>query len=165
MFNQVDIDKLLKGRAIVNTYRAEQSKGVDTSAKLSEDIKALGFASVGDFFKFNEDMCLDAVRKIPIYGECDFCKGYVGTPKCQTWFGNGGCAITKKPPNKEDLYQAILMVIRKGAVSYKSLAEGLNYYKEKVEVGNIYWFCTKGHGFYCKPSEVLENPLLDLRWS
>jgi hypothetical protein len=155
-----DIAKLLKGRGIIDAYRAQHSKGIDESAGLTDKLKAIGFTSdnpIGEFFSFNDQMCLEAIKILPIYGECDSCKGYKGTPKCQEWFGNSGCAITRKIPSKEDMHRAILIKIRAGVANslYETQAERIAYYKGEVETGtNIHWFCTKGHGFYCKPLEV-----------
>lgn len=167
--NKKDVAKLLRGRKIVDAYRAEHAKGgEDKSAKLTEDIKALGFESIEEFFRLNDAMCMQAIREIPIYGECDFCEGYKGKPRCQVWFGRDGCAATKARPNKEDMYAAILVKTRAGAADfiYEYSAGRLAYLKKGVDKNTgIYWYCTKGHGFYCKPLEVSsEDPLLDIRW-
>ena len=49
-----DVEKLLKGRAIVDAYRTEHTKGLGDVARLTNDIKALGFQSIDEFFTFNE---------------------------------------------------------------------------------------------------------------
>lgn len=154
------IERLLAGRAIIDAYRAEQSKGADTSAGLGDKLRDVGFISgnpVDEFFKFNDDICLAIIKEIPVYGECDFCMGYNGTPQCQVWFGGHACGITKKIPSKEDMYKAILTKIRSGKVSsyYNSQAKRLDHYKRQTDAATgIYWYCTKEHGFYCKPFEV-----------
>lgn len=167
--NKKDVAKLLRGRKIVDAYRAEHAKGgEDKSAKLTEDIKALGFESVEEFFRLNDAMCMQAIREIPIYGECDLCEGYAGIPECKKWFGNEGCAITKKTPDKEDMYKAIFVKIRAGVAdsAYKHSVDRLAYFKKDIDKGTgIYWYCTKGHGFYCKPFESPSVKLLfDIRW-
>ena len=163
-----DITKLLRGREIVDAYRAKHAGGVDESAKLTEDIKALGFESIDDFFKFNYDMCMQVIKEIPIYGECDLCKGYKGIPQCQVWFGRGGCAVTKVRPNKENMYRAILAKMQAGVADslYSSSAQRRDYLKERIDSKTgIYWYCTKGHGFYCRPLEVSsKESLFDIRW-
>lgn len=61
--NDASVALLLKGRGIIDAYRAEHAKGVGNTDKLAENIKALGFASIDDFFIFNAKANLTALME------------------------------------------------------------------------------------------------------
>jgi hypothetical protein len=76
----MDIEKILKGREIVDAYRAYTAKpgAVDESHQLTGDIKALGFEKIQDFFDANEEACyIERTRCFELIGKCDACKGRV----------------------------------------------------------------------------------------
>lgn len=157
---QADVDKLLQGRAIVDAYRAEHTKGKADSVKLTEDIHSLGFASIDNFFEFNDEMCIAAIKEFPIYGECDHCRGYAGTPKCKITYGDSVCISEGVNLTEKNLKTALLFRARGGSYGIPAGWKGELIPLQKVEAAKnngIFWCCPEGHGFYLKPLEIIPS--------
>lgn len=147
-----DVERLLKGRAIIDAYREERAKGIDKSAQLADDLKALDFNSIDEFFQFNDDMCIKSLKKLNIKGRCDLCKGYAGIPECQVALGNRSCAASGIALTEENMYKGILYRLRLGAFEITDKwKDSIDKLKKKVDKDDIHWFCREGGGFYCKP--------------
>lgn len=91
----MDANTILKGRTIIDAYRAELAKPThpDNSAKLLLDIQALGFNDISDFYKANNDFVkADAKKCITLSGSCDYCVGR--TPSCEK-----ACFVSRSKPS------------------------------------------------------------------
>lgn len=72
-----DIQRLLAGRKLVDSYRLQQAttKG-DLATMFAFGLNKLGFSSIGEFFDFNKEMNKAETKAcIEIVGECDQCRG------------------------------------------------------------------------------------------
>jgi hypothetical protein len=124
-----------------------------------------GFESMEAFYKFNETMCLEEIRRIfPIVTYCDRCKGYEGKPPCecedyiQNWEYNEKYI--------DLLYSGIVLPIWRSAIVYedgsyllnvagKFFDSGKNLYRDKISI------CPDGHGF---SYNYMGLPSFDLSW-
>lgn len=159
------IEKLLKGRAIIDAYREERKKGIDKSAQLTDDLKAIDFSSIDEFFKFDEDMCIKSLKKLNIKGKCDLCEGYDGIPECQVALGNRSCAASGIALTEETMYKGILYRLRRGDFEITdNWQDSIDKLKKKVDKDDIHWFCREGGGFYCKPKEFKPDEF-SLTWN
>jgi hypothetical protein len=149
-----DIEKLLAGRKIIDDYRAASIQRRDESAELPGRLQAIGFASITDFYNFNDTMCLEAIKNLPIFGNCDLCKGYKGMPECQKRFKDQLCA-TLQPLSGDQLFKAILYRIQKRDFRTDSWTDTLIRFKAQSKSGK-FWICPEGHGFYLKPNEIVD---------
>jgi len=162
-----DIDKLLAGRAVIDEYRAKGQQGIDESPSLAAKLKELGFTSdnpVDEFFAFNTQMGILALKETPVLGECDLCQGYAGTPECQIAYGPGSCASKQNIPAGEYKWKIILLRLRKGDIAQKGdWQSALANFASKVDAEGRHWICPKGHGFYIEPLKYNASPF-DLTW-
>lgn len=157
-----DITKLLRGRKIVDAYRAETaSTGEHPVEELKESLKRLGFKSdnpIEEFFAFNEQLCIEAFANMNIQGECDFCVGYKGEPSCKQIWGSRACFVTQKDPKRfgDAAFARYLLASANQHNDGASDAweETLSYYKSKVGKNGMYWYCPEGHGFYINTQEL-----------
>lgn len=167
-----DITKLLRGREIVDAYRAEHAKGgADLSAKLSEDIKALGFASIDDFFDLNRKMNLIAFMECYILeqkttkcseGKCpnhkcgvikyhneNFCASHV-IPEVERSMLITGKGREKIPAFYGITHLRLLMIFNRMGVQIPD-----------YKVDTIDPLCPPDIGFYLRK---VEEPLYDWTW-
>jgi len=97
--NKTNINKLLKGRKVVDAQRAnkvaarnqyEKTDYEQMQTKFDEHLwnrevalKNLGFVNYDDFRTFNDNMCIEELQSfMPLISMCDHCKGYGGTAPC-----------------------------------------------------------------------------------
>lgn len=164
------VQKLLAGRAILDYYRTKDSSIADLSEDVIHKLVLIGFTSdnpIYEFLAFNNAMCIQALKELPIYGECDLCKGYKGIPMCKEKFGNTSCFATGKKASTENLYRAILTMVKGGEFEHAGNQWKDTLSKRKkiaAEHGGIYWYCPEGHGFYSKPSEMADSCKFPLNW-
>lgn len=157
MISDADIAKLLKGREIIDTYRAQVSQDADVTTKLIANIKGLdpNFAGIQDFYTFNEQMCIQALKDLPVYGTCDLCAGWkskTNIPYCQQAFGAGSCAAKGIALTINTMYKAILQRLQLGHFGKYDWPTTISNFKAFADVQGRAWFCPQGHGFYVMPS-------------
>lgn len=159
--SQADIERLLQGRVIIDNYRAKDSQGVDESDTLPEKLKAIGFTSdnpVQEFHDFNKNMLTEAFTEMGIQGDCDFCIGYDGTPKCVEIWGSRACYHTKIDPKQREGSSIAWSLIASAAKGFDGASDDwdatIKYYESSVDENGIYWFCPRGHGFYIDTKEL-----------
>jgi hypothetical protein len=203
---QEDVNKLLQVRKLIDSYRetrglifdykeaisSEESISIDVRDNINDEILSLnkellklGFNSLEEFKKFNEDMCIQLIsEERTVYGECDLCKGYDGIPPCYVQMGDSSCFKTHSKMNPNDIYKKMYIGVLKGIVTitnkdkavlengyYKVESEGfvndrsitvtryINYDK-KI----LYMTCPPGHGYYNKYEKDESEFLFDLTW-
>lgn len=155
-----DVERLLSGRAIIGEYRSKLAKGIDESAKLQPQLETLGFPTVGDFFTFNDQLCLQALKAMKLYGSCDLCMGWKSKkniPYCQQRFGDMSCAAKGIALTPETIYKAILYRLQLGDWGKDSWEMTIARFKEQAakQGKTELWFCPQGHGYYIKPAELV----------
>lgn len=71
-----DVERLLDGRKLVDDYRAvHSSTGEHEVDKLISGLKEIGFASISEFFSYNEKRCIQQrMRCYKVVVPCDGCQ-------------------------------------------------------------------------------------------
>jgi hypothetical protein len=79
-------------------------------ADLYEVLWKYGLDSVQAAQAYYDSVCCDVLEYyLPIQGECDFCKGYDGTPPCLVTFGDKSCVSKqRRVMDKEQSYKDML---------------------------------------------------------
>lgn len=165
-----DIEKILEGRKIVDSYRLAHSDFhadnlQDTTheqiePELAQGLQKLGF-SISEFFAFNKRIVFEIFSKYrPRYGECDFCQGYPGTPRCKELYGDKSCFVTGEIAT-EEVATKVRFVRHLNGTHKWSVAEFLA--EATISGDRYYSVCPPGHGYYGLVSELKEFPF-DMTW-
>jgi len=161
--NDNDIELLIAGRALIDSYMEEIS-GLDDSdpvqsaqhteatGTMMAGLAALGFSIFQAFIDFNEMMCLQALSGLSD-GICDKCSGVRGIPACVQRYGKDACYY------------------RTDIDSYKSAAARLNHVLKVLRAGRYtpdddelnHSVCPKGHGWHITVADFNNLPF-DIMW-
>jgi len=192
---QRDIDKLLACRKAIDDHRArkETARSVEASATTANKASAYttmqdsfttskdtymsvllenGFETVDDFYKFNNTMCLSALKgTLELLTGCDKCKGlYDSADKTP-------CTITDGCPDFYDqwedtqewqdrLYEIILYIWHNSEVKEDGTFTKLLKELPVKDSGDFnkggFSICPDGHGFTFKFNGM---PAFDLNWN
>jgi len=158
-----DIDLLLAGRAIVDSY-IEQTGNLDDSNpvqsaqhtaatnKMMAGLKALGFSIFQAFTDFNELMCIQALSELP-FGICDKCSGVKGDPPCIQRYGSNAC-----------FYRSDIESYRLSGAKLKHILNVLRARKYTPDDDELNLsVCPKGHGWRVKVADY-NNLSFDITW-
>jgi hypothetical protein len=153
MATEEEIRLLIKGRDLVDAYKADAAREVDSSAQLAKSMQELGFRDVQDFLNFNERLCTEALRNMPIYGACDLCAGLKDdTPWCQKRFGAYSCKAFDNVLGTEDtMYRAVLQRLQLGDWGRDDWDTTMANFEKLADTDGKLWFCPKPHGYYIIP--------------
>ena len=180
---------LIHGRALIDKCREDKtfirSSVQDTNERndifagmvgnRNTDLSKLGFESIDEFQKFNEQMCLEVIAKYrTIIGNCDKCEGYKGTPPCVVLFGKNACFNTGTSVDiKMNSYKMLLDGARAGititsdnikAGEYSSPSAFGKQLIHRIKDGKIQFICPERHG-YSHSCEVLATDFpFELAW-
>lgn len=157
--DQKEIDRLLAARDLIMKHQARDiSKETDEDQKekvdeLMKGLADLGFYSLDDFDKFNEEMRYKGFKySANIQGYCDKCEGVESGPWCVLRLGAESCIEHKIEITLEVANQS----------SFR------NYYMQKTQKWDIKgknWTvgegCPPGHGFHTKEAR---RPPFDVKW-
>ena len=142
-----DLEKLLAGRAIVDSHRNRpwqtetDEDHTASTLKMYSELKDLGFDTVQDFEKFNSDMCFQEYKsKTCLEGHCDQCAGIEGTPFCVIRFGEKACYYVHEKILLDDIFK-ILYKARKTQPEIITKTENRTGFHPPLG-------CPDGHGFY-----------------
>jgi hypothetical protein len=149
-------------------YNKMQSGLADSLNTFNEDLTINGFTSLDEFLKFNEIMCMLALREcLPMKTGCDRCKGYKGDPPCVV---TDGCpAFYDKWEDTEEwedrLFQIIMYIWRNSEVYPNGTFKKLMKELPVQETGDFnkggFSICPEGHGFTFGFNGM---PPFDLNW-
>jgi hypothetical protein len=157
-------------------YEPLQDQLTALIALRDKGLKELGFDSIAEVVKFNDEMELAEIKECLEYVQvCDQCKGYKGTPPCTKTCGKGQSWYDKWTGSKENydyLYKLSLEVTVKyttddtadkiKADPKHSLinVDNLIQSRAKRTVGDTYktGYCPDGHGFVIKINKIAAFP-------
>lgn len=152
---KTDIAVVVAAKEAIDVLREEEAVTIEAA---TDGLKKLGFNSIGEFLKFNEDMCVQALVECrPIQGKCDLCKGNLDKngketgPVCINVYRIVSC----QSPDTIDVSNPQVAAYMH-RISLKRIQKyGLDIYKVDgdIEQSSV---CPPGHGFYidrrlCKP--------------
>lgn len=167
-----DIEKILEGRKVVDAYRlvhaglattGQQEKDVaheSIELDMAQGLEKLGFTT-DEFFALNKRIVFEIFSEYrPRYGECDFCEGYSGVPRCKELYGDGSCFVTGEIATEEIATKVRFIRYLKG--EHKWLVA--EFLAEATISGDRYYsVCPPGHGYYGLVAELKEFPF-DMAW-
>ncbi len=73
-----NIERLLTTRELVDKYQTDPELSVSVMGRmaLQSELEKLGFLNIKDFQRFNDEMCLEEIKRCTKYiSGCDLCKG------------------------------------------------------------------------------------------
>lgn len=134
-------------------------------------LAGLGFASIDEFYKFNEEMCLAALQNtIPLLRGCDRCGDLFTTAKETPCVSTDGCPDfydhwEDTPEWERKLYEIILYIWHNSEVHEDGTFTKLLKELPVQEKGNLskggFSICPAGHGFEFGYTGM---PKFDLNW-
>ena len=163
--NDKDIELLLAGRAVVDSYMegisalddrdsVQSAQHTAATKKMMAGLTELGFSVFQAFVDFNEMMCLQAVEECrKLSGKCDMCGGGIEQPPCLLLYKEHSCYAKGGEHATEGRTRRQLKRWRANAYTIQPWNDD----------GDISFFCPPGHGRYIKKEDWKKFPF-DIAW-
>jgi hypothetical protein len=178
------VSVLLKGRGIIDVHRQEKAslsgsiyKSLDSlratlTSSYTTELKELGFESLDEFGKWNEDMCLaEHMDYLQVVSYCNHCEGYKDKPPCVVTCGETALYYHWKGTDDDILkFRKYTLNIRRNMhikadksveiKDTKALVSTAIKHGQSYDEGT-FSICPKGMGFQYK---YIHNPRFDVTW-
>lgn len=176
-----EIERLLAARKATEEYERDLPlRGEEAELEFIKKLQDLEFNSPKEFYVWNGEMNLLAFKEYrPIFGDCDLCEGYDGTPPC-FFFGfqdsddyiwqDAKCYQGKSDEEQKQEFLKFkknrsMMVSRDflHATLFRLMRTGkMKVYMDKERAAKR-GFCPEGHGYYVIPEKMRDLPF-DIHW-